>query len=156
MRDLSDHRRFDARYFPARIVGATSRSEQLDRVFIAVVSTEADLIWKVIRLTPPGVSLASRILLATVAGSPRRHLQGHTSRQTLDAMELTNPVQGRIVDTTYAQPGKNASLATPISIVFLSLTFVWLRPRCWRSQNARTYTSSIPRHSSRLCPEGRH
>ena len=56
----------------ARTIGATSvPSNSIDR-FIAAVSSEAVLIWNVMRERPPRISLARSILPATVFGSPTR------------------------------------------------------------------------------------
>jgi hypothetical protein len=42
-------------------------------LFIAAVSSDAVLIWKVMRETPPSVSLARNIFAATVSGLPTRN-----------------------------------------------------------------------------------
>src|SRR5690349_9390315 len=57
----------------ARTIGATSVPRSSIERFIAAVSSEAVLIWKVMRETPPSTSPACSILAATVFGSPIRN-----------------------------------------------------------------------------------
>src|SRR5260370_38761630 len=109
---LSQHREPSQLLRGPRTIGVTSLPSNSMERFIARVSSDAELIWKVIRFTSPSASLASSILYATVAGSPMKkaprgpHVVSNCFREGAD-----QPPSRPIAATTYAQPGKQQSMA---------------------------------------------
>src|SRR6266404_8873882 len=92
--------------------GATSEPSNSIERCIASVSSIAELIWNVMRDTPPRAVFASRILSRTVFGLPIRnvllelHMASNWGRVAVD-QPRSRPISVNI----YAQPGKKASFA---------------------------------------------